>query len=144
MSHSHIADSMREELIRQLVYFDENRRSLLEKLTTSPLWEQQEVSLMLQQYVQRIEKVVGGFAEDVLQSRVLIGSRVLLRFDDEGSHDRYRIVLPDDSSLDDNKISCLSPIGRTLLLSKCGDTLGIRTNMDDFYVKVLENEYLFG
>jgi len=143
MNHRSLSEDIREGLIRQLVYFDENRFNLLDQLTFSTPSEKKEIRLLLEHYVKRIESIVAGSEEDLRQSRVLIGSKVLLRFEDGSDRECYTIVLPEDTDPDDNRISCLSPLGRALLLAARSDRVAVRTPQGDYEVTVLDNEYVF-
>jgi len=100
MNHRCLSEDIREGLIRQLVYFDENRFNLLDQLTFSTPSEMKEIRLLLEHYVKRIESIVTGNEEDLRQSRVLIGSKVLLRFEDGSDRESYTIVLPEDTDPD--------------------------------------------
>ncbi|WNQ13209.1 GreA/GreB family elongation factor [Paenibacillus aurantius] len=141
MSHSLLTPAFKEALIRQLVYFDENRHILIDPLATYTHGEKKDLRSLLLEYEKRIEKLVAGFEEDLLQSRILIGSTVVLQFEGESTSEIYKIVLPDELGMEENRISCLSPLGRGLLLAKCGDPVTIRTPQGDYSVTVLANEY---
>ena len=143
MNHRCLSEDIKEDLIRQLVYFDENRFSLLDQLTSSTPSEKKDIASLLEQYVKRIESIVAGDRLEMQQPVVLIGSKVLLQFEDEALPESYTVVLPEDMDMEANRISCLSPLGRAVLLAASGDDVDVRTPQGDYKVTVLDNEYVF-
>ncbi|WP_310551556.1 GreA/GreB family elongation factor [Paenibacillus glufosinatiresistens] len=140
MSHSLHTAAVREEWIRQLLYFDENRYTLMEKLQAYALPERLEMEQLLIRYEQTLEELVAA-AEETPPPVVLVGSRVMIRFEDTLDQERFVIALPDGGSLESGSISCLSPVGRALLLSRPGDKVKIRTPEERYEVTVLEHEF---
>jgi regulator of nucleoside diphosphate kinase len=56
---------------------------------------------------------------------VTVNSEVTFRDDLTGSTHRVTLVLPQDASISDRRISVLSPVGRTLLGRRVGEVSGI-------------------
>ncbi|PZE20882.1 hypothetical protein CBW46_009280 [Paenibacillus xerothermodurans] len=141
MSHSILTNGFRDGLLKQLVYFDENKYNLLDKFASSTDFEKNQIDRLVKHYQKRVENILAGFHEDLLQSRVLIGSKVLLQFENEDQTETYHIVLPDETNYD-NCISFLSPLGKGLLFAQCKDTIAIHTPQGEQRVLVLKNEYV--
>ena len=104
-------------LINQLVYFDEEKAKFLEQYFTDQSKERTEMEKLLTLYCKKLEQIVADFNETSLQSTVLIGSQVKLRYEDDDSFETYTVVFPHEAQPDYNRISFLSPIGRKLLMS---------------------------
>ncbi|MCQ6559582.1 GreA/GreB family elongation factor [Paenibacillus mendelii] len=105
------------QLINQLVYFDEEKAKFLEQYFTDQSKERTEMEKLLSLYCKTLEQIVSDVNETTLQSTVLIGSQVKLRYEDDDSLETYTVVFPHEAEPEYNRISFLSPIGRKLLMS---------------------------
>lgn len=144
MSHSvELTDGLRAGLQRQLAYLSDNRSRWFDKPPSGTQPEQRELMQTLQLYEERIQRILSGLVDDLQESRVLIGSEVGIRFEDDEMEETYRIVLPDEADADGNRISCLSPLGRSLLLARHDDTVDIRTPQGGYRVRIVRNDYVF-
>jgi transcription elongation factor GreA len=63
--------------------------------------------------------------EDLPKDRVVFGSRVLLENLETGQDVEYQLVGPDESDVENGRISIVSPLGRAILGKKPGDELVI-------------------
>lgn len=73
--------------------------------------------------------------------RVLFGATVTIR-DEDGHSRRYRIVGIDESAPGKGDISWTSPVARSLLNARVGDSVNVRTPRGDEELEVVKIEYL--
>jgi transcription elongation factor GreA len=60
------------------------------------------------------------------KDRAVFGSRVVLENIDTGEDVEYQLVGPDESDIENGRISITSPLGRTILGKKPGDELAVQ------------------
>lgn len=123
MSHSFLAGS-KDQLVGQLVYFDEAQMKFLEEYFPYSVYEKERsrVRQTLSMYCSQLERIVAGLSETSLNEAVLIGSEVTVRYVEDGDSETFSIVFPDLARPAENWISFLSPIGLQLLLATSGQT----------------------
>lgn len=141
MSHSLGTVSLREELVKQLVYLDEHKFSILDRGTWDSPAERVEVQTMIKSYQETVERILSGDNDALERSMVLVGSRVSLRIGQETLDEPYRIVIPGEAELDEFCISLWSPMGRGLILACPGETVTIQTPFGSDEVLILDNKY---
>jgi transcription elongation factor GreA len=61
--------------------------------------------------------------EDLPKDRAVFGSRVLLENLDSGDESEYMLVGPDESSIEDGRISVSSPLGKVIIGKEPGDEI---------------------
>lgn len=142
MSHSTIPPDLREHLLRQLVYLDENKYDLEEKWAVGAYSEKREMLSFIRQYTETLEKIVAGPPDGALDACVFIGSKVLIRFEEEADQAFFTIVFPDEVHLEQNCISFISPLGRGLIFAKRNDVVPISSPQGTYNVKILEHEHV--
>jgi transcription elongation factor GreA len=141
MSRS-MTDSVYTSLIKQLVFFDENSTLLLDKYSPKFDRDRKEVEQLMNRYKEHLENIVRDFDDKLLNSVVLIGSQVTIDYVDDGIIETYTIVLPEHSDMEQYCISFLSPIGRSLLLAKVGDTVTVPTPTDSYDLHISNIKFL--
>ncbi len=129
-------------LIKQLVYLDENSTMLLDKFYPKFNRERKEIEELMNNYSERLEQIVRNFKSDILQSVVLIGSRVTALNVLDGLNETYTIVLPQHSDIDPYMVSYYSPIGRQLLLNQLGETITVTTPASTYDLTICKIEFL--
>jgi transcription elongation factor GreA len=134
---------IRGNLIKQLIYFDEEYVYLLER-TSPPPAERSEIHSSTDRYRRRIAQILGDMQLEELRSTVLIGCTVTIRYDDDDQRESYTIVLPDYSNADEGFISFISPLGRKLLLSRIGDRVHVSSPARPYSVVVEGIHYRIG
>ncbi|MDR7316492.1 GreA/GreB family elongation factor [Brevibacillus nitrificans] len=113
-------DATREQLIQQLVFFDEQYSLFFDHYVRDYGKEKQTVDTLIKRYRDTLEDILAkddGALSESLQSVALLGSSVHVRFEEDGYEELFTVVFPTDIDPDQNRISFLSPIGRQLLLS---------------------------
>ena len=63
--------------------------------------------------------------ENLPKDRAVFGSKVLLENIDSGEEVEYRLVGPDESDIEEGRISVSSPLGKAILGKKPGDELSL-------------------
>ncbi|WNS44238.1 GreA/GreB family elongation factor [Paenibacillus sp. MMS20-IR301] len=141
MSRSTGTISLREELVQQLVYLDEHRFTILDRMAWESAAERSEIQDLIKRYQAAVEQILAGDNSGLERSMVLAGSFVSLQIGQETLKDAYRIVIPGEAELDEFCISIWSPMGRGLLLACPGDTVTIQTPFGSDEVLILDNVY---
>lgn len=72
--------------------------------------------------------------------RVFFGATVTVSSDEDGEK-TYRIVGIDETDAAQGKVSWISPIGKTLLKAKVGDTVTLRSPKGEVDLEILKVEY---
>lgn len=136
MNHSLLYQGSRTQLVQQLLYFDEEKIAFLNQYFPDRTKQRSDAEALLSRYSSSLEQLLSDFTEEVLNSTVLIGSQLEIRYLDDHSTDTYTIVFPNQAEPSDNKISMLSPIGMQLLLAKLGSTYQLAIPSGELSVKI--------
>lgn len=136
MNHSFLYQGSRAQLLQQLIYFDEEKIAFLNQYYQDRSKERNTAEIMISHYCTALEQLLANFNGDQLNSQVLIGSQLQLRYLDDNTTDTYTIVFPSQAEPNDNKISMLSPIGMQLLLSQLGNTYQLAVPSGQLQVKI--------
>jgi transcription elongation factor GreA len=133
-------DAYRTDFISQLLYFDEEFSEELSR-TSVGLAEKNKVISLAEQYCAQLDHLLKQ-GEQILQSapRVLIGSKVTIRYEPDQDEDSYVLVLPNFSNIDDGHISFLSPLGMNLLLGQVGDLVEVNSPAGMYQVRIIKIE----
>ncbi|MBW7476791.1 GreA/GreB family elongation factor [Paenibacillus oenotherae] len=133
--------SIATSLIEQLVFFDEQRQSLLERFYPDHHRDRRRIEQLMNRYRNRLEQIIAGNNTNTLEHTVLIGSYVKVRNEEDGTMESYCLVLPDDANMEEHCISFLSPIGQELLLSDKGQTITVQTPAGSYQLIVAEIDF---
>lgn len=137
----------RGHLIRQLVYFDEQYTQFYDSyLFGYPEAERILLERTIRSYTESLTQLLANDdtqLTELLRSTVLIGSRVAVRYEEDGYEEAFTIVFPTESDPDSNRISFLSPIGRQLLGTKPQGKLALSVPDGTMNVSVLRVSYAF-
>lgn len=141
MNHSPLPEPVRELLIRQLLYFDENRYALeaLQILESSS--DRRDIVTFIGQYTQKIESLLAGKPGDAFDSCIWIGSTVHLRFEEENMSETFAVVFPEEIDVECNRISFLSPLGRALIFAKRNESVSVHSPQGAYVVTVLDHSH---
>jgi transcription elongation factor GreA len=135
-------EALETGLRRQLACLSDNRTRWFNQPPSSAHPEQREWMETLNRYEQALEDILSGIVRDP-ESLVLIGSEATIRFEDGEPDETWRIVFPDEADVDRKRISCLSPLGRSLLLARVGDTVEIRTPQGGYRAQIVRSTLTF-
>jgi len=136
MSLSIAYEGSRSQLIRQLIYFDEEKSGFLNQYF--PEWGQKRSSFerFLSDYSAALERILADLTPENLHAAVLIGSQLDLRYIDDGATETFAIVFPHMADPDRNRVSFLSPLGYQLMLAKAGDRSQLEVPSGEITVQV--------
>lgn len=119
MNHSLLHQGSRTQLIQQLIYFDEEKNGFLNHYCAGNSKLKNSAEQLINRYCTVLEELLSDFSEEKLNSSVLIGSKLTLRYLEDGDTDTHTIVFPAYTEPSAGKISLLSPMGMQLLLARC-------------------------
>ncbi|MFC3750268.1 GreA/GreB family elongation factor [Paenibacillus sp. GCM10012306] len=136
MNHSLLYQGSRTQLVGQLLYFDEEKLGFLNQYFPDRSKQRIEAEELLARYCATLEQLLAEFSEEGLNSVVLIGSQLTLRYLDDGETDIYTIVFPNQAEPSDSKVSMLSPVGLQLLLAEVGSTRRLQVPSGELEVVV--------
>ncbi|RKN84354.1 GreA/GreB family elongation factor [Paenibacillus ginsengarvi] len=126
----------RSQLVNQLVFFDEEKTNFLNQYFPNISPERNKIDRMLSVYTTTLEQMFSDYSYETLNSIVLIGSEVNLKYMDDGSAETYTIVFPHQANLSQNRVSFLSPVGSQLLLTPVNETRQLGTPAGEIEVKL--------
>lgn len=126
-----------ENLVKQLVELDEARDEIVRY---TPDHNRNELLELIDEYIKRTETVLketrlSDEASDHFPYAA-IGSDLVLEDMETGGIYNYQLVAPYQSELVEEHISCLSPLGRNLLLKEVGDVVEVKVPAGEYRYKV--------
>lgn len=136
----------RTQLINQLLYFDEQSSAFLDDFCPQQGKERANLEKFIEQYTAVLERLLAQDEVQFMQSlysKVLIGSSVKVKYEDDGLEETFTIVFPTLTAPDKNYVSFLSPMGRQLLLATSGAVLTIEIPAGSFAVTIEEVKYAY-
>ncbi len=120
-----LSRTMFENLVKHLVDIEDGKSKLFEKYFLEPSKERNEYEEIFDNYITKIDRIIRSTtvtddAENCIPFSI-IGSEVEVK--DTESHEtfRFRIVPPFQENVGSTDVSCLSPVGKSLLLKKVGE-----------------------
>ncbi|WP_010502506.1 GreA/GreB family elongation factor [Paenibacillus elgii] len=134
----------RTQLINQLLYFDEQSSAFLDDFCPQQGKERANLEKFIEQYTAVLERLLAQDEVQFMQSlysKVLIGSSVKVKYEDDGLEETFTIVFPTLTAPDKNYVSFLSPMGRQLLLATSGAVQTIEIPVGSFVVTIEEVKY---
>lgn len=135
-----LAQAAFESLVAHLGELEDHKKMLAEKFVPQIAKEKEEFLAFFHQYLKEINNLIKNATagEDPEQDFpfVTIGSQVILRDLETGESEAWRIVIPVNYEVGFNDISCLSPVGRSLLLKKVGDVVEVHAPGGKFKYKI--------
>ncbi|WP_409346465.1 GreA/GreB family elongation factor [Paenibacillus sp. MBLB4367] len=139
---NHSLTGAKTQLIKQLVYFDEEVSHFLDLYIPVNGSERTKTEQLLVKYAAALNGLLPSFSEETLHSIALIGSKVQIRYLDDNEVDEYVIVFPSNADPNRNRISFLSPIGSHLLLGAADERHAIETPSGLLQVKIESIRYM--
>jgi transcription elongation factor GreA len=140
---NHSTYQSREYFVRQLVYIDENIKELTELyFSSTPI--QERLKHFFNLYVLEVEDLLKVNQKNTHISfftKVLIGTKVTVWYEEDNETEDYVICYPEESDPDRGYISFLSPVGRQLLLKNNGEKLSLKIPTGELLVTIKEISY---
>lgn len=142
MSTSWQLQASKMQLLRQLVFFDEQKSIFLDQYYPSHNSERKQAELLLDRYCQEVERLISRLDEASLHSKVFIGSRADLRILEDGTTVSFTLVFPQNARPDRSHISFLSPTGRQLLLAQPGQQVTLTFPTENLKAHIEDIKYV--
>ncbi len=125
-----LSPGVHSRLVQQLAELEERKAALIDDFFPMPSREREEFARLLDEYLQRIEALVKTASlqensNDNSVPFVTIDCTVEVKNLDNGQVYNWQVVIPTDSRVAKGCVSCLSPVGKSLLLSRTGDTITV-------------------
>lgn len=141
MNHSY-NHPLRTGLLKQLVFIDENRTTLLNQYLSSAPAEEKNPKFF-EQYVSEIENVISHLGNRMAASldKVYIGSQVAVLYEEDQFIDHFTICFPEQSNPDRGCISFLSPVGNQLLLRGLEERVVLNTPAGETSVVIKDIQF---
>lgn len=138
MSHSALYEGSRSQLVKQLVYFDEEKVNFLNQYFPDYGPKRAAAERTISEYMAEVVRINSDLTPDNLNSTALIGSQLEIRYldDDDDQTETFTIVFPHLADPDRNRVSMLSPLGFQLLMAKAGQTYQLEVPSGRISVKV--------
>ncbi len=139
MSHSVLYQGSRSQLVKQLVYFDEERFHFLDQYFPDFGPKRSAAERLIADYVAEVERISADPTPENMNATALIGSQLEIRYLDDGDDaptETLTIVFPHLTDPDRNRVSVLSPLGYQLLLAKTGQTYQLDVPSGQISVRV--------
>jgi transcription elongation factor GreA len=134
------SSAWREFFVQQMVTFSDEKSRFLDAYFPDPTTGRTAADQLLSGYTQALESHLAS-EDDCWCDRVLIGSRVFISYLDDMSTETLTIVSPHNAVLSESDsgecpVSFLSPMGRGLLLKRCGEQVDVHTPSGRLQVQI--------
>lgn len=144
MNRSLFLEGARIQLLKQLVYFDDEKNSFLNQYFPEYNQKRSRVERALSDYSATLENIFADFNEGTLNSAVLIGSEVVLRYADDDTSESFTIVFPHQADPNRNRVSFLSPVGFQLLMARMNETHRLHVPSGEISVTIEDITFVNG
>lgn len=120
-----------ENLLKNLVELEEENKEIINEFYPNHSQERIYFIELLTEYIKKLNDVLKQVSfEEKSQNCfpfAIIGSKVEITDIDNGQTYKYNIVGPGERNVENDCISFLSPVGKSLLLRKKGETISVGT-----------------
>lgn len=129
-------------LVQQLAELEEGKNKLVDEFYPLPSREREEFGHLLDEYLQKVGSLVTSRApqktcRDNSVPFVTLDCAVEVKNLDNGQTFNWQLVMPLQDKLGKGCVSCLSPVGKSLLLSQMGDTITVSAPRGTAHYQVL-------
>ncbi len=138
-----ISKSAYEILHKHLVELEEKKNDLIETYFADTVESREDFQQLINNYVTHLTSIIDSSkkveAQDEEFPLVIIGSEVVVEDVEEQETCKFLITSPfaeKPSSSDTECASCLSPIGRALLLKRPAEQVSVNTPVQTFHYKI--------
>jgi len=130
-----------EYLVKHLVEIEEEKNKFCEQYFMGLSQERREFEKLIKDYIEQVQQFIGNAKKSQTADNsiplVVIGSKLEVQDLDDREVFECRIISPLNGSVNERDISCLSPVGRSLLLKKVGDEIEVNAPGGLFRYKVI-------
>ncbi len=125
-----LSPGVHSRLVKQLAELEEGKNKLVDEFYPLPSRDREEFCRLLDEYLQKVESLVTSTApqktcHDNSVPFVTLDCAVEVKNLDNGQTFNWQVVMPLQSKLGKGCVSCLSPVGKSLLLSQAGETITV-------------------
>lgn len=129
-----------EKLVAHLVNLEDGKNKLLEEYFQKPSSERNEISILLEKYIAKIDYLIRNNVVVVQVSEnnfpfVAIYCEVMVQDQENGELQKLRVVPPFKND-EANDVSFLSPAGRSLLLKNVSDKAVFKAPGGEFHYRI--------
>jgi len=119
-----------ESIVKHLLEVEESVEDLVNSLSSS-VEERTELSELMKKYVHSVEDILKNKQQINYKEfpKVIIGCRVKVEEVESGEVLEYKIVSPFSKDYNAGDVSCISPVGKEILLKKAGDEFSVSVPM---------------
>ncbi|WP_042355453.1 GreA/GreB family elongation factor [Bacillus rubiinfantis] len=140
MNHSQ-NNEKKDYFVQQIAYIEENMKDLTALyISSTPVQEQ--FKHFFNVYILELEELISQNEVIPTISKVFIGTKVTVSYDDEDDTEEYVICFPEHSDPDHGYISFLSPVGRQLLLKKIGESISLKIPTGQLQVNIQKIDFV--
>ncbi|MEW6624635.1 MAG: GreA/GreB family elongation factor [Bacillota bacterium] len=129
-----------ENLVKHMVEIEEGKKKLLEEYYPETSTERNEIEKLIDNYIKHLDQLIRKTKKSQTTDSkipfVTIGSEVEIQDLSNLEVFRYRIVSPFCVSMREGDVSCLSPVGKSLLLKKVDDEVEVTAPGGVFRYKI--------
>lgn len=131
-----------EKLVKHLVEMEEGKNKLIDQYYPKLSKERNEFKKFIEDYIKLIDQLIRNIEKSQFNTAdnripfVILGSEVEVQDLTDGKVFKYRMANPFCDSIKGEDVSCLSPVGKSLLLKKVGDEVGVKAPGGAFYYKI--------
>lgn len=141
MAKISMSQAVFESLVRHLAEAEENKSKFFDQYFPEPSRERNSFEDLFEEYIKQIETLVKNAEKNATADCnlpfVTIGSRVEVQDLTDQEVINYRIVNPQQLDISNGDVSCLSPVGKSLILKKIGDEVVVNAPGGAFRYKIL-------
>lgn len=135
-----LSENCFQNLVEHLVKVEENKMKLLDEYFPQLSQERQDMEEFIENYISTIDKLIKNTHKSNGNLNfipfVVIGSKVEVRNIDTGQKHTFKIISPLQGKKPGH-ISFLSPMGKSLLLKRTGETVQVNAPAGLFYYQIL-------
>lgn len=125
-----ISRNVRERLLQQIVELQDRKTQLVDEFFPLPGTERDDFIEFLDNYLNRIDlllqKANAVESADHVMPFVTLDCEVKVKDMDNGQTYQWHLIMPSQSKVTKGCVSCLSPVGKSLLLSRTGETITVK------------------
>ncbi|MBE3555360.1 MAG: GreA/GreB family elongation factor [Thermicanus sp.] len=136
-----VPKSIFEGLVKHLVELEKQKDELLEDFFPIPSKERDELEKLIDLYIKQVELLIQEARKSETAGSslpfVTVGSEVELQDLSTLEVHRFRLVTPFSSDTEGDDVSCISPVGKALLLKRVGDEVTVHAPAGVFRYKIV-------
>jgi transcription elongation factor GreA len=137
-----LSPGVHSRLVKQVAELKEGKNQLIDEFYPLPSRDREEFCRLLDKYLQRVESLVTSTApqkncQDNSVPFVTLDCAVEVKNLDNGQTFNWQVVMPLQTKVGKGCVSCLSPVGKSLLLSQTGDTITVSAPRGTAHYQVL-------